>query len=138
VVSADVTLPLNAPLAEPAEMRRAQWHSHHLPHNLDRELGLTDADARRKRELLAHMDDDRDPRRRAAAFAELHAINARLATAHADALRQAEERLHLTRVGVANRELVGKRDWSFALYPAERVATLASAMDDRLNLAVAR
>jgi hypothetical protein len=132
VVTADVTLPLAAPLADETQLRQAQWRLHHLPHNLDRELKLDSDTARRKRQRLAHMDDDRDPARRRESFDEIHAINAQLAAEHAGALHEARQQLQRARAGVANRRLAARRDWFFGLYPHDRLAPLAAAIDERL------
>lgn len=137
VATADLWLPFDAslPLAEPEHRRDALWYRHHLPHNIDRELNLDASDPRvaRKHELLAHMDDDRDKARRAAAFAELHRINDQLAAEHADALERAEARVYATSVGVRNRRLATRRDWCFALYPHDRLDALADRVRAALN-----
>ena len=50
-----------------ADLDRALWWAHHVPHNVDRALALGNGEAAEKRELLAHMRDDQDRRRKAAA-----------------------------------------------------------------------
>lgn len=134
LATADLRLPFEAPHAEPQELTRAAWYAHHLPFNLDRVLRLDERDdrVRRKRELLAHMDNDRDRVRRAAAFAEIHRINDELSRRYRDAIVEAGRRLRETRLGAANRAIAGRRDWFFALYPAAHLQnlrrTIASAI----------
>jgi len=124
VVSADVYLPFkNVPIAEPADLTRAIWFEHHLPHNLDRYLPasqLDEAMIQRKGELLAHMEDDRDPRRRAKLFRELHQINTHFARQHEPMLALAAEQTSRVRKAIANRAVARKRDWCFLLYDASR------------------
>ncbi|MEM8737114.1 MAG: hypothetical protein AAGG38_01370 [Planctomycetota bacterium] len=122
VVTADARLEFDAPTASPRDLERAVWWAHHLPHNLDRELGLTGSPAREKQALLDQMDDDRDPRRRRAAFEVIHQINRQLADAHPEALAAARRRLDRARAGVVNARVTRKRDWPFLLYPAEAAA----------------
>ncbi|MGB0768036.1 MAG: hypothetical protein ACPGYV_10035, partial [Phycisphaeraceae bacterium] len=129
VVSADVYLPFDAPTATPGELARAQWFAHHLPHNLDRYTEAKDEDesARRheKRELLDHMNDDRNPRRRAKAFRRIHAINAALGDRHRARLDAARDAAAAARLGQANAAVAARRDWCFALYPDRQLNDLA-------------
>ncbi|MCX5659265.1 MAG: hypothetical protein NTW19_06020 [Planctomycetota bacterium] len=127
VVSADLHLAFDAPLAEPAERNHALWYAHHLRHNIDRGLAEGDARVARKRELLASVERDHDKARRAAAFAEIHRINDALAADHAELLDAARAAARRTEVGLANRAIAGRRDWCFALYPAEQLAALRDA-----------
>ncbi|MEX0775132.1 MAG: hypothetical protein WD042_05395 [Phycisphaeraceae bacterium] len=128
VVSVDLYLDLKAPVAERGDLARAVWWQHHLPHNLDRALRLDDALARRKAELLSHMGGNRDRRRRATAFADLHAINARLVAEHPQAVHDAEQSVERAQAGVANRAISAKRDWCFALYADGQLAALMQAL----------
>lgn len=128
VVSADLMLPFDAPLADGIQLDRALWWQHHLPHNLDRAFKLDGADAVRKRDLLARMNDDRDRCRRAHAYAELHAINRRLVDAHPQPLRDAGAAVDNARAGLANRGIAMKRDWCFALYPPSQLRRLAATL----------
>ena len=132
VVSADLFLPLDAPVAGADELAHAQWWAHHLPHNIDRvaaDLAGEPQDwARRKGTLLAHMEDDRDRVRRAGSFAQLHELNRALAQARPQLLAQAQQQLDRARVGLANRALAARRDWCFALYPPAQLAELAAAI----------
>ncbi len=130
VVTADVHLPFDAPVAEPAALRRAVWWRHHLPHNLDRQPGVDGRLVQRKRALLAHMDDDRDRARRRAAFHEIHRINDELARLHADRLHDADRRLRAARAGVGNHHVAHKRDWPFALYPPQAIERLRQQLRD--------
>ncbi len=132
VVSADVYLDLAAPVADRAELTRATWRRHHLPHNIDRLLPPAEGDrglVERKRWLLAHMDDDRDRLRRRAAFRELQRVNRALAEGRPAAIREADEAVERARVGMANAAVARKRDWCFALYPPARLAELRSAIE---------
>ncbi|MEM7624568.1 MAG: hypothetical protein AAF333_02950 [Planctomycetota bacterium] len=128
VVTADVNLDFDAPVNDTAALRRAVWKAHHLPHNLDRELGLDDSPAREKRELLKHMDDDRDKKRRRAAFELIHRINADLAAAYPQVLAAARHELSAARHGVENAKIARRRDWSFLLYPPTKLETLRGAL----------
>jgi hypothetical protein len=123
-VTADVFLALGAPVADRAELDRAVWYRHHLPHNLDRVLGLDGQAAQRKRKILEHMNDDHDKARRRAAFGELHQINRDLAEQHPQAVVSAQQKLHLAQVGVINARTSARRDWCFALYPPENLRQL--------------
>ncbi len=116
-VTADLFLDLGAPVTGRAALDRAVWRCHHLPHNLDRALGLDGEAVRRKRELLAHMDDDRKRSRRRAAFTELHQINRSISESHPEAITSAQRELDLARAGVRNAGVARRRDWCFALYP---------------------
>lgn len=118
VVSADIYLPFDVPVATPEEHTQAQWFAHHLPHNVDRYAEAMDGEAaelsREKRGLLDRMSDDRDKRRRAKAFARIHAINAELARLHHVLIQSAKQRADDARVGVANANIARRRDWCFA------------------------
>ncbi|MCC7409747.1 MAG: hypothetical protein IT442_16905 [Phycisphaeraceae bacterium] len=133
VVSADVHLDLEAEAATPADVRRAVWRAHHLPHNLDRELGLDGEAAGRKAELLTAMDQDRDHRRRSRAFAEIHRINNAWARQHADEIERAQSAVDRARLGVANAATAHRRDWCFGLYPRKMMAELAASVADRVR-----
>lgn len=128
VVSADVYLELGAPVADVAELRRAQWLVHHLPHNVDRVLALDGPAVQHKRALLAKMDADRDRARRAQAFRTIHRINTQLAGEHADAIERARQELARARTGIANRAIAAKRDWCFALYGRRQLDELARSL----------
>lgn len=126
--TADVYLDLGAPVADRAELDRAVWRRHHLPHNLDRELNLDGEAVRRKRDLIAHMHDDRDRARRREAFKHIHRINRELAEQHADALAAAARDLHMAQIGVKNARIARRRDWCFALYPPDSLHGLRRAL----------
>jgi len=127
-VSADVLLSFDVPMAQRMDLERALWRCHHLPHNLDRELGLSGPTVRRKRDLIVHMGDDHDATRRYQAFEAIHRINGELATEHRDILEQAQQELWRTRIGVSNRQFAVKRDWCFGLYPSGQLRKLAEVL----------
>ncbi len=133
VASADVRLDFDAPIADRADHAHAVWRRHHVPHNVDRCLNLTNAPARRKRALLAGMHDDRDKRRRRAAFDEVHSINAALVADHPQVLAEAEAAVHRSRTGLANRRIARRRDWCFALYPSAKLDALRAALRGTLG-----
>ncbi len=127
LVTADLRLDFgDLPQASHEDVTRAVWRAHHLPHNVDRVLDLpaTEPAVRVKRELLTHMDDDRDPRRRRAAFTLLHRLNEELAGEHAPALESARRDVDRARQGLNNAALTRRRDWSCLLHPAERLIDL--------------
>ena len=132
VVSADVYLPFDVPVATPAEHARTQWYAHHLPHNVDRYVSTLDSVAsalsREKRALLDRMNDDRDKRRRARAFARIHAINAELRQQHAELIRAAKQQAEDARAGAANAAIASRRDWCFALYPGSVIHALRQSI----------
>ena len=135
VVTADVYLDLVVPTASRTELLRAVWYRHHVWFNIDRYAQVDPALAREKRELIAHMDDDRDKPRRAAAFRLIHAINERLRGDHPELLDQANQRLRRARAGRANQAVLARRDWCFAFYPVERLADLQRRIADLSGLA---
>lgn len=128
VVSADMYLPFDVPIATAEERARSQWFAHHLPHNVDRyalehdrvDAGLADE----KRELLDRMHDDRDKRRRAKAFKRIHAINAQLRERHAELMRSAQRQADDSRIGLTNAAIARRRDWCFALYGTDQLDVL--------------
>jgi len=129
MVSADLYLDFQkVDVSTPAQIEQAVWWSHHLPHNIDRVLQLDSELALTKHQLIAQMNDDRDQQRRAAAFEEIHRINRGLAKAHQPVLDQADQKVELAKVGLANREVAMKRDWSFALYGPDRLRELVRAV----------
>lgn len=125
LATADLHLSFDAPVANAAEHRRAVWYRHHAPHNIDRILGAPDP---RKTDLLAHMDDDRDRRRRRASFDAIHRINAELAREHPEVPEQAAARLRTAEVGLANAAIAARRDWCFALYSHDHLDALRGAL----------
>jgi hypothetical protein len=128
VATADLYLDFDAPTGGEAQRRRAVWRAHHLPHNLDRELGLDGELAAEKRRLLEHMDDDRDRIRRRAAFRRVHAINRELAERHRGVLVEARRAVERAEAGVANAAVAGRRDWSFLFYPEGALAELGAGV----------
>ena len=115
VVTADVHLQFDAPIANRDELVRAHWRAHHLPHNIDRELNLSEPRTLEKCRLIEGKGLDRDQRRRA--FERIHAINLQLAAEHADVVKAARDELTRARAGVANHAVATRRDWFFGLYP---------------------
>jgi hypothetical protein len=123
-VTADLFLDLGVPVADRADLDRAVWRRHHLPHNLDRALNLDSQAVREKHDLLAHMSDDRGRARRRKAFSRIHQINRELAGQHPEALASAERDLRLAHIGVKNARVARRRDWCFALYPPKSLHAL--------------
>jgi hypothetical protein len=138
VVSADVRMDFDVPVADRAEVDRAVWWAHHVPHNVDRATPADGPLVTRKRGILAHMDDDRDKRRRAAAFAELHKINARLVGEHPDVVAHAGLDLERARTGLLNRQVTMKRDWFFGLYPPKKIEELRQSIAGSARTATSR
>jgi hypothetical protein len=131
VASADLRLPFDVPVCTPSERERAVWYAHHLPHNVDRHLRIDGVDALladEKRALLAHMDDNRDQRRREASFARLHAVNDQLASHHIDAISRARQQVDASTRGVLNRQIVQRRDWPLQWYGGEALLRLRDAV----------
>lgn len=128
VATADVTLGFDVPLADFDELSRAKWHRHHAPHNVDRLLELDTPEARRKRQLIAHMDDDRDRARRSAAYFQLQSINESLRREHAEVLYAAQRRLEHAQRGVFNARTAARRDWPLFLYDPACLQKLGDAV----------
>lgn len=132
VVSADLTLDFDAPVAAPDQLRRALWFEHHLPFNVDRHIDAPNEHERsliqEKHDLLDHMQDDRDKRRRAKAFMRIHAINAQLRERHTDQVSQAKHAANQARAGLRNAEIVRRRDWCFALYKDEPIQSMRQSI----------
>ncbi|QDU32782.1 hypothetical protein KS4_08160 [Poriferisphaera corsica] len=120
VVTADLYLDFDVPNSGLDELEAAVWWAHHVVHNVERVDGaVNDGDGvlvEEKRELLGHMDDDRDRRRRRAAFKRIHTINDELVKRHGEVIEAAETRLAAAKAGVKNRAIAGRRDWCFGLY----------------------
>jgi hypothetical protein len=128
MVTADLRLDFDVPVCDRQELTQATWWMHHLPHNIDRALSLDGDNVKRKHDLLQHMDDDHNSRRRADSFRELHAINAHLAQENAQVVKHAAQRLEDARAGVTNRTIALRRDWCFALYPPQQLESLVQTM----------
>jgi len=133
VATADCVLGFDVPDADADVLRRAQWLEHHAPHNVDRILRLDTAEARRKRELLEHMDDDRDKRRRREAYFEIQSINAALRDAHPQVVENTEAQRRRAEAGVANARLIRKRDWPLPLYDVACLDALRHAVGQRVG-----
>lgn len=136
VVSADVCLSFDVPIMTSDEARHAVWFNHTLPFNVDRYVEINDdndvALQDEKRELLDRMNDDRNKRRRDAAFKRIHAINDELKARHLDPLRAAKQQAEDARLGVNNLAVAHRRDWCFALYPTDQITRLAEQIHARL------
>lgn len=131
VVSADLRMDFAVPVADDGAVAHAAWWSHHVAHNVDRAVPPSAVDrqqVQRKRFLIDHMDDDRDPQRRAAAFAQIHAINDALGRAHRGVLERAGQNLEETKLGRANQRVALKRDWCFALYDRAKLQAMARSL----------
>ncbi|XAM00781.1 hypothetical protein OT109_05185 [Phycisphaeraceae bacterium D3-23] len=128
VVSADIYLDTDAPVASQAQLDHAVWFRHHLPHNIDRYLADSDAldagmlDA--KRHIVSGTTGDHLKPARRAARRELRAINQAFAKQHPRLIADADTAVHRARQGVANAAIVNRRDWCFAFYPPEKLAEL--------------
>ncbi len=135
VATADVHLPLpELPIADADALARARWLVHHAPYNVDRLLGLDDALTREKRRVLGsvlapHARARTSPRQRRLAFAHLHLINARLASAHSQVIARARAELDRARLGLSNAATARRRDWPFFLYSDETLAALRRRID---------
>ncbi len=119
--TANLYLDLDVPVADRAQVDRAVWHHHHLPCNIDRELNLDNEATREKRELLVHMNDDRDRDRRRNAFKRIHQLNQQLAEQNPGVIESAQQELNRARLGLQNARIARKRDWCFALYPPQNL-----------------
>jgi hypothetical protein len=118
------------PVADRGHLDRAIWYRHHLPHNIDRCLGLDGPLVQEKQNVLEQMTQDHDRRRRAGYFARIHQINWELAQQHPQAIDQAQKQLDDAHLGQSNRKIALKRDWCFALFPPERLGQLQDGLAD--------
>ncbi len=129
MVTADVRPAWSVPLAERSDLTRALWRRHHLPHNLDRALGLLGDSVTRKHAALMTLAQSADRAARRAAFDELHRINAALQAQHADALDAAQREVHRCRRGLANLAVARRRDWPAPLLPDSILQQLRSEVE---------
>jgi hypothetical protein len=132
VVSADLRLQFDAPLADRQEVAQARWLAHHRRHNLDRWLDLEGPLVHEKRRLIEAIQTSQDRWFRWLGFCAIHRINAALAKQHPDAMRRLEDKQRNAEAGLVNQAIAAKRDWCFALYDRSRLNELADrlAMDD--------
>lgn len=128
VVTADIQLDFDIPVADRKETEQAAWWAHHLPHNIDRVLKLDGPQVESKRQLLAHMNDDHDRLRRSTAFAEIHQINNSLANKHRDVIDKSLRRLREAKIGLANHRIACRRNWCFAFYSPSQIRDLSQAI----------
>ncbi|MEM9416496.1 MAG: hypothetical protein AAGA29_13620 [Planctomycetota bacterium] len=132
VVSADVTLDLEVPVATSAELEKTVWLRHHLPHNVDRfaedPATLDPALLAEKRAILAGDPADHDSSAKRETGRRLRTINRALADAHTELLTDAAAAVARARQGLANARIANRRDWCFQLYPPEKLAALRQAL----------
>ena len=136
VVSADVFLDFNVPLASAHDLARAIWWLHHLPHNIDRHADAATLDpdlVSRKHAALAVLRDSEDPHTKAAAFAKLHKLNAQLATTHANLIDSAKANLAATKRALQNHQITTHRDWPAWCHPPEVLKALHDAVRAKLT-----
>lgn len=138
VVSADLHLDLDVPVHDREELAHARWCAHHLPHNVDRVLGLIDdpganAKVARKHALLKKLDGFHPKPKRSAWFQELHAINAELVAENPRLIEQAREFVRQCEAGVRNQAVAGRRDWAIPIYPKDKLVELRDAIRDALH-----
>ncbi len=133
MVSADVTLDFAVPVAEPAQLHRAQWWAHHVPHNVDRALQLQNGLAVEKRALLQQLASSTDRIEKARVFAQLHAVNAQLADDFGGLIQASQMQVQQAQTGVMNRVLAHKRDWPLCWYPPAKLAALAMRLNQMDN-----
>jgi hypothetical protein len=132
LATADLYLQFDAPAGGSAELARAIWWAHHLPHNIDRHVGGLSAAERKlaeqKLRIIEGMHADADRVRRARDFAHLHQINDALVNAHRKVVAQSQHALRDARKGLSNQRMAHRRDWCFALYPQQDLSELAAAV----------
>jgi hypothetical protein len=131
VATADLRLDLNVPVGDEAGVARAVWAAHHLPHNVDRVLSLSEHGELVQSKRAAMSGIASSPRRsrdRRAWFRKLHEANAALASAHEPALREVELNVTRANQALANGRIASRRDWCFALYPETKLRQLAAML----------
>ncbi len=133
MVSADVTLDFAVPVAAPADLQRAIWWAHHLPHNVDRALQLHNGIANQKRVLLQQLATSTDRSEKARAFAQLHQLNTQLADDFAPLIQTSLTQVQQAQIGVANRGLARKRDWPVCWYPTATLQALANRLREGVS-----
>ncbi len=128
VVTADMYLERDVPVADRSDFAKAVWYRHHLPHNIDRHVRLDVSQqhlADRKHQLIKHMKDDRNRKRKQNIYREIKEINRLLMLSHPGAIRFADDQLARVRIGLANRDIAGRRDWPFPFYTRAQLNMLA-------------
>lgn len=145
VVTADVRLAGEGLTAStPGDVRRGRWRLHHAPHNVDRELGLSDDEpaVRDKRAALGRLHGPgvwgggervEGPAERRAAWEWLKWANARLVADHPEAIAAAEAAYRDARIGVSNAAVAAKRDWSIGVMPVASLDALSSIIRERVG-----
>ena len=129
VATADAHLAFDAPTARRDDVARALWYRHHAPYNADRLLDLNGPAVTQKHALLRRMNTTRDRFHRWLLFRELRRFNDELCRAHPELLEEADRRLRTARLGLTNQRIAAKRDWCFALYPAQTLQALCDAIE---------
>lgn len=131
VVSADVYLETDTPVATRAEVERAVWYRHHLPHNIDRVADRLDPELLAdKAKIVNGGGEGHPPPARRAARQRLRAINRTFADQHADLIAQADHTLQQAKQGLANAKTAARRDWCFTLYPPAKLAELRTMLEE--------
>jgi len=128
VVSADLYMNFNVPLADRKQLDHALWYRHHLPHNINRYVNINPTLkplVQRKMQLIQHMNDDRDRNRRQQAYHDIQETNRMLAAAYDDEIGRADQNLETARIGLANSRIARKRNWCFAFYDAKQLQELS-------------
>ena len=136
MATADVRLEFDVPVAEPAELHRAVWYRHHLPHNIDRYAEVDAEKLREKQDLLrtlAGKSAGRGAKRDA--FRRLHELNRAMVNEHRGLLEVADRRLAAARAGVANYTTARRRDWWIGCYPTEQLEALNREIEAAFGLA---
>jgi hypothetical protein len=122
VVSADLHLPFNVPIASKADLTRAIWYRHHLPHNPDKETSIASNPALaplilEKQQALQHMTECRSRTAKAVQFQRIHQLNQQMVQLSPALLQLADDQVATVRAGCANHAGANRRDWFFGLYP---------------------
>ena len=131
VATADLRLDLQVPVGDEAGVTHAVWSAHHLPHNVDRDLSLSEHDdlVQNKRAAMSGIaSSPRRSRDRRAWFRKLHEANTALAAAHEPALRDAALNVTRANQALANGRIASRRDWCFALYPPPKLRELSAML----------
>ncbi|MCC6679518.1 MAG: hypothetical protein IT445_01325 [Phycisphaeraceae bacterium] len=124
IVTADLRLYFDVPLADADDLAHAIWHRHHLQHN---------PEPARKQPLLAQMATTVQRPQRAGLFQQMHELNERLHARNPQLLRDAERQVQLARLGRANARIAARRDWCVGFYPLELLHALRQAVADTMN-----
>ncbi len=124
VVTADLRLNFDVPLADADDLAHAVWHRHHLQHNPDPD---------RKQPLLEQMAVATERPRRTDLFKQMHELNSQLHALNPQLLREADRQVELAHLGRANARIAARRDWCIGFYPLEQLQALRQAVADTMN-----